>query len=343
MSQPAFKPSFQYTLTVLTGAEKGTVYRLMSKTATIGRGTDNDIVISSDPKSSRKHASISFTDNGVEIFDDSQKNKIYVDKKLTKRATLNNNAIIQLGDTQFQFKVLTNQSMVPSQSFANQKNGLLTPALPPQNSVLSEAPQEQNKLGHVGGIDAAPQSHRNKARKGNKLFFYSLVTILGVFGYLLLSDTKKASDENTRIRTELEIEKDIKEAKRKSDALRKQNEKSGKNTQQYKQAQSNFVQGFRDYRKGQFERSIVSFRACLALFPAHSLCKRYEMLARKKFNELIQYEMNLGKQYLDQNQFQACKAAFKNVIVMVKDPNNIIYKEAMKNFELCQQNTEGRF
>jgi hypothetical protein len=103
------------------------------------------------------------------------------------------------------------------------------------------------------------------------------------------------------------------------------------------------VRGFRDYRKGQYERSMVSFQACLALNPEHVLCNRYIRLSQRKFDELVQNQVVLGRKYRDQNQYQACRASFRNVMVMVKDANSKIYQEAKANYDACNAFVEGRY
>ena len=110
-----------------------------------------------------------------------------------------------------------------------------------------------------------------------------------------------------------------------------------------RQAQENYVRGFRDYNGGQYERALISFQACLALNPEHTLCNRYLRLSQRKFNEVVQYHMVLGRSYRDQSQFKACRAAFRNVMVMVKDASSTTYKEAKANYEACNSFVEGRF
>ena len=93
----------------------------------------------------------------------------------------------------------------------------------------------------------------------------------------------------------------------------------------------------------QFERALEAFQACLALDPNHVLCNRYMRLSQRKFNEMIQYYVLLGRKYRDQNQFASCRSAFRNVMVMVKDANNETYKLAKANYEACNAFVEGRF
>ena len=117
----------------------------------------------------------------------------------------------------------------------------------------------------------------------------------------------------------------------------------GLNTKEFKEAQSNYIKGFRDYKKGQYERAISSFHACLSLYPKHLLCQRYQKLSYKKHEELIQYNMMLGKKYFDQGQYQACRSTFRNAMIMISDRSSKVYKEATANYKLCRLKTEGQY
>jgi tetratricopeptide (TPR) repeat protein len=163
-----------------------------------------------------------------------------------------------------------------------------------------------------------------------------------VGGYLILSDTKKKKEE-FGLRTEQQMNADIESANKIKEARENENAKRLDTAPTARQAQENYVRGFRDYRKGQYERALESFQACLALDPSHVLCNRYLRLSQRKFNEMVQYYVLLGRKYRDQNQFASCRAAFRNVMVMVKDANNETYKLAKANYEACNAFIEGRF
>lgn len=104
-----------------------------------------------------------------------------------------------------------------------------------------------------------------------------------------------------------------------------------------------FVQGFRDFKKGQYESSLAHFQNCLALDPSHTLCTRYISLARKKIEELIQYNMITGRKYLDQKQYQACSSTFENAMILIGDPSSNLYREAKENNKFCESMKKESF
>ncbi len=108
-------------------------------------------------------------------------------------------------------------------------------------------------------------------------------------------------------------------------------------------AQSQYVKGFRDFKKGQYERGALHFQRCLAFEPNNKLCNRYLLLSKKKIQELIQFNVTLGRKYKDQKQYKACGSAFRNVAFLIKNKNDKIYQEAIANEKICQSMVEGNF
>ena len=161
-------------------------------------------------------------------------------------------------------------------------------------------------------------------------------------GIWLFSGTAAKKKANA-LRSEQQIQQEIEEANKLRDAAEKMSLKRVDGTVTARQAQENYVRGFRDYQKGQYERALFSFQACLALNPEHILCNRYLRLGQRKFDELVQSEMVLGMKYRDQNQYKACRSSFRNVMVMVKDANSQVFQQAKANYEACDALVEGRF
>ena len=110
-----------------------------------------------------------------------------------------------------------------------------------------------------------------------------------------------------------------------------------------KQAQMNYLKGFRDYQQGNYKRSLPFFNSCLSLVPNHPLCIRYHILAKRKFNEMVEYNVKLGNQYRRQNQLKECHQAFKTVVNMIDDKNDVIYKDAKKQMNICGAELGGKY
>lgn len=302
--------------TVLNGAMKGSVRMMNLSQFTIGRSSDCEFVITNDPKCSRRHALV-MTD-GVQCFIQSlnENNPISVNSQEAEKARLVDGDVVTIGETQIQFNVTSFPAVQA-----------------PHPSYAQVAPRS-----------SPPRTGRSSSRKaqgsGNKrLLIYGGLAL--VVAWVFLDSPKKKKE--LELRTEQQIQADIEAANKLKDISDQQAMKRLDGSLTSQQAQENYVRGFRDYKKGQYERALVSFQACLALNPEHVLCNRYLRLAQRRFNELVQYQIVLGRKYRDQNQYKACRSAFRNVMVMVKDANNASYKEAKANYEACNSLVEGRF
>lgn len=304
-------PAAEFTLLVVNGPDKGTMYKLMGTEVTIGRGNDNDIVLAQDPKCSRKHATIRLTSEGYVVEDVSGKNKVWVNGREVSSSPLHPSTVFMIGTTELRFDIV----------------GLKSP------TNLQVAP---DYIPDIRSEPSRPKRKKSSPLNGRILLYGGVAAVL----YFLLSPSSKKAEESV-LRTEQQVEAEIEIAKKLQEEAEKK--KMGKNNLPFEEAQGSYVRGFRDYKKGQFGSAMESFQACLSLYPEHVLCNRYLRLSQRRFNELVQYHMILGRKYREQNQYSACAAAFRNVMMMVRDTNSTAYKEAKANFDACRSYVEERF
>lgn len=316
--------------TVLNGPMKGAVQEITRHAMVIGRSSDCDIVIVNDPKCSRKHAKVELTSHGFEIQSLSSSNALKVNGESVQSTVLEDGDVIGIGDTELQFNVVLG---VPPVVARDRRSPL---QIVPANTAQPVSPYDYTK--------PAPNTPRPKARGGsNKGRFYLYGGVLLVVAFLFTGSPLKKK-KVIPIRTQEQIDQDIESARKLQEAAEELRRKSNQNPSfEMRQAQENYVKGFRDFRKGQYERALESFQACLSLAPDHVLCNLYLRLSQRKFDELIQYQMVLGRQYRDQEQYRPCRAAFRNVMVMVRNPSSTLYKEAKANFDACNSFVEGNF
>lgn len=314
--------------TIISGPLSGSKIRMTRAQFSIGRSQECDLSLPNDPKVSRKHAEVYWAGNCFHIRSLVSQNPVLINGKPISDSEIHAGTIIQLGESKLKFDEPGGELAVPH----------------PRNHIAAVPP-----MGMPPGFpQAAPRPQPNKVPKRNsssgfnkkRLIIYGT---LGLLAWWLFTDSGSNKKDPFAIRTEKEIEADIQEARELQELAEKTRADRLNPTIAERNAQEHYVKGFRDFRKGQFERSISSFQACLALDPDHPLCNRYLKLSHKKFGELIQYYMVLGRKYRDQNQFRECRSAFRNVMVMVKDPSNPIYKEAKSNYTACNSLVEGRF
>jgi tetratricopeptide (TPR) repeat protein len=291
---------------------KGVVKLISQAQFSIGRSTDCEFVVVNDPKCSRKHAVINVTLQGCEVISQAEGNPCLVNGQEALRQVLKDGDVLTLGETEIQYNATAR----------------------PQMSVVRNASPAHTVY---GGQPARRKKNKQSATPRLLIYF-----VLGIFALFLMLPSK-SKKKTIDLRTEQQIQNDIEAATKLKEVADATAIKRMDTTVNGRQAQENYVRGFRDYKKGQYERALVSFQACLALNPDHVLCNRYIRLAQRRFDELIQVQMVLGRKYRDQNQLKACRASFRNVMVMVKDSNSPAFKEAKANYDACDAFVEGRF
>ncbi|HLW01758.1 MAG TPA: FHA domain-containing protein [Ktedonobacterales bacterium] len=95
------------SITFLTGPLAGKTFRITQAVTTIGRESDNDLVVKGDLKVSRHHAQLSWRDGSWTVENRSQKAKLLVDQQSVQQAAIQNGAVIGLGaETTFRFVTL---------------------------------------------------------------------------------------------------------------------------------------------------------------------------------------------------------------------------------------------
>ena len=318
--------------TVISGSMQGSVRLMNMPTFTIGRSPECQFIVVNDPKCSRRHADVTWTEQGYEIVSLNDNNQVQVNGREVNRAILSDNDVVTVGQTEVQFNLTTASPVSPPRHKTEIR--LVTPgdAIP---SNITGASRSYST--------SASQTRRTPPKKKTNPMMLVVYVVVALLVLLLFATPSAKKKAELALRNEQQIQADIDTANKLNEAAQKTPNRRIDQSLTARQAQENFVRGFRDYRKGQFERSLDSFQACLALDPGHTLCNRYIRLAQRRFDELVQSNIVLGRKYRDQNQFEACRAAFRNVMVMVKDPTSAIYREAKANYEACNSLMEDRF
>src|SRR5690242_18599636 len=98
----AKQPKELARLKVVQGPDFGTIYVLLDPKLTIGRGEENDIILS-DLKCSRVHAEISLSNGEWLIQDKGSANGIFYDGRSVRKTLLKPSDIFVLGETTLEF------------------------------------------------------------------------------------------------------------------------------------------------------------------------------------------------------------------------------------------------
>jgi pSer/pThr/pTyr-binding forkhead associated (FHA) protein len=317
------KPAF-LRLTIDSGAQKGRSFVTQGNRVSIGREEGNDIVISTDTKMSRKHVEIVLNNGAYVIRNLSQKNVMWVDEQEVREHVIQKKFKLQVGESVF----IVDPDAKPKLAVATASAPVVPP--PPQ------APRG-------GGAFAQPSVSRPLPVDSKKMNFYIVVGIIALGLVWLLSGENTDKKKPTELRTRDQVLMDLEKSEEAIRNIEKKQVDAGQQSLQYKTAQEHYIKGFRDYRQGQFARAMSSFQAALSFYPQHELARKYLTLSRRKFDELVQFNMIQGKRYKGKNNYRLCKSAYANVMIMLKDPSDPIYREAKQFYNECSLLFEGKF
>jgi len=307
-------------LVIHSGPDKGVSYRLVSQKVSIGRDPDNDIVLN-DNRCSRHHCLITIQNGQIFAQDVGSKSGIYLNGNKFNEVMIPVNQQFQIGDTLLSLKLSGQETQNPVQT---------------KQSTSVRA----SYSGPVLGGAAAPAA---RPLKNSKSVFYGLVGLVFILFLWVITQGPKSSQKDYGLRTQQQIEEDIQNTQKRKDEIFRQKMAQGVFNTQASEAQASYIQGFRDFREGNYNRAIQSFTAALALNPDHQLAQKYKRLAEKKLDELIQFAMLEGKRYYDQNKFELARAAYRNVLINLNDPNNKVYQEAKARLQEVELLLKGRY
>ncbi len=325
-SVPVQSPVQALLLVILSGSDKGVAYRLVSQKISVGRDPDNDIVLN-DTKCSRHHCVITISNDQIIARDVGSKSGIFINGQRFEETAIQLNQPFQVGETTLCLRWTGGPEQ--QHSSALQSRGTSVPG----NRV---GPQQMTVMG--GAVTRGPTT-----QKSSRSAFYGIIAVVGILVIFALTTSPKKTNQNYGLRTEAQIEEDIQNAQKRKDDIFREKMAQGVFNNQAGEAQAAYIQGFRDFREGHYNRAIQAFTATLALNPEHALGQKYKRLAEKKLDELVHYNMREGKRAYDQNKFELAKSAYRNVLIELNDPNNKTYQEAKERLQEVELLLKGRY
>ncbi len=279
---------------------------------TFGRDTSNDLVINTDPYVSMFHAVFYRTQGVWCVKNLSDKNAPTVNGKPIADVQLPASGVFSVGKVRIEFEVIGHTSNVTSAPAQEVRS--------PARNIRSERPMQASL----------------RTKKNNPLILWTVIAILILAVIYFWTEKEVQKKKKIGLRSEIEVAQDLEKSEKAVSEWNAEIEKKGLNTPQYKKAQEHYMKGFRDFRQGQFARSIQSFQAALAFYPDHLGARRYLNLAQVRLDELTQFHMNLGRQYRDKGNYTYCANHFKNVLRLLQTENEALYNEANTYMKECQ-------
>jgi pSer/pThr/pTyr-binding forkhead associated (FHA) protein len=315
-------------LKVVQGPDYGTTYVITGTRVTIGRGDDNDIVIS-DLKASRRHAQVVVSSGKWVVQDLGSANGILYNNKVVRNSEIKTKDVITVGETTLEFYNVDSGTVLlvsPPRSLAEIQNDQA--AFEQQkNKVRSLG----NLLGPTPGIDPSPMS--GPAQKMNQQNFKVLA--LGglaviVFFFLEVDDkgSKKSKGPNRKPDSIAEVTP-VEQAK--SDLG-----EAGRHAERF------FRLGFREYREKNYLRARSHFETVLQVQPSHYLARIYLTNANKAIEDEIKTSLANGKKSLDSGNIKQAKGHFEYVMrLLYRDQSNPNYIEAKDQLDKANSELGG--
>ncbi len=314
--------SASFFIEIINGKNKGSRFQIVSKKVSIGRSKNNDIVLD-DPKVSRNHAALYITPEGLQAICLNPERKIFVGKQDVKNAILELPSIILIGNTKLKATMTSN---MPSH---------LPIPVPPSNLQTGSLQNLQSNTLQNNNQLMTFQNEVNHSSSSKKMNFYIIIGIAGLLMYFLFSSKPKKEEEKGLVTSEQQ-EKQLASIQEKVQAIYTIRNNKGRNTKQYKEAESLFIQGLRDYREQNYLRAMSYFNGALAIFPQHVLSQRYLQKSRTKQDKLIQLNLLAANRHYEHKQYRQAMASYGQILLLVQDRTNKIYREAAGRREECE-------
>ncbi len=340
------RTGFKFMIAVRSGPDAGAVYQLLPPRVSIGRDPSTNNVVVNDPKVSRSAALIEFAPEDITITDLSGRGNLWVNGQPGERLSIKGGDIIRVGNSELAFVVeamILPDANLPALQGRNDQGGGLALA----GDAGPMARQRQGGMGggpNVGGAAAPRSSNSSRAKKNSRGPFYIIVGL--IFAGLIYAGTSEQSAKklDKGLRTTSEIEKEITETDaRIAEVAKKRTFRTEEEKTRFEEAQKHYIEGFRDYQKGNYTRAMRSFETARAIDPEHVLSRRYYRQAEKQRDEAVTALLLEGRRYREKNMYARCTAAIEKALVMMANKDDVKYKQAESMKKECDLLKENRF
>lgn len=382
---PVIGIALKYKVIFQRGPLAGQSFVFERPTVSLGRGSENDLVLANDLRASRQHAEIRYEDGVLKIFNTSTKNFIVVNGNEEESAILESGSVVLVGESEFRLEISAAEPVkaVAKKEIEEPKTKLIvvevntppaprpisemqppylqptaTTPIPPVSSMPPASPMAgplANPLpNQMANAYLPPRSSHSAPPRGMpshnfskesplsnpRVRFYAIIGVVAIAGFWFFTSGGAKKKELTfrfpeQIERDLEASREeIKEFSARRDRL---------DNVQYRRAQENYIRGFRDYKQGNYGRARESFQVVLNLDPDNELAKRYYHLSKVKFDEMVKFHMLQGNRYREKKNWRMCRSSYFNVMTMVNNPQDPLFKEAKQYLDQCSLAQQGTY
>lgn len=183
----------------------------------------------------------------------------------------------------------------------------------------------------------------SKPVKENNTLRYILIAVLVVGGgfYFTSPQGPRNVAKLDNFETESTSQRRLDSLDESIEALDKKFKESMYYSETGKNIESIYIQGKRDFDRGQFFYARDAFGAVLSLEPSHAQARRMLRLSQQYADDLLERQFKDGLASKDVGRFEVCISAMKNIINLTNDPSSARYKEAQKVAAECELLKKG--
>jgi pSer/pThr/pTyr-binding forkhead associated (FHA) protein len=320
-------------LRVRKGSDAGSTFVLFQLPVSIGRGEENEVVIS-DLKASRKHATISREPKGRWfIQDNGSANGILYKERSERQFLIQHQSVFTVGQTEFEFVFADLLSELQPKNdrtralspFGSKAPAVSAPAINPltglpmagRPSVPNYASSPKVSTSHSGG---------GESDKKKNLMIAGAAMLAFVLFFSQEQVAKKKKNQKAPI-----VKRDLAsllpplEVGERVDA-----------------AESIFRSGFREYREKNYLRAKTLFETVLQVSPGHPLAEKYLQEAEHAISDDIQFHLKKGRQELNTGRLRTAKGHYETVIRLhFRTPNSPEAIEARDQLQIIRGKMKG--
>lgn len=301
---------------MVQGPDFGAIYVITGPKASVGRGEENDIVLS-DLKASRIHAVVIQGPGGKwRVKDQGSANGIALNSKPTQEAEIHFHDVVKMGETTLEFVSSDVETKI-----------LRAPARSPEK-VQADQNKFQTAIDRVNQSFSlfSGRSTASAVAPSNKKPFIYIVGALGL-GLLLLGDPGKSSKSVSKTNGK-DPERDLASFLPAPDFN--------------KAAETIFKDGLREYFVHNYGRARTQFETVLQISPGHILATLYLENCNKAVEEEVKVNLEGGKKSFEAGKFRDAKGHFETVMrLLYRDQANPAFVEARDQFDKLVKAIKG--
>jgi len=306
-------------LKVVYGPDLGVVFVISGNQVSIGRGDENDIVLT-DLKTSRRHAEFFFANNQWSVKDAGSANGITHNGKKTKGAVLKTNDTVTLGETTIEFVSPEAGTQVLRALPRNLEE------IQAEQAAFSAQKKRVQALAEFGPPRRVAAPAAAAKTQGNPRVIV-LVAVAGIAAYLILgsNDTKPV----------------VKKAKTPEKSLASYLPPSDSGPVN-KSAEVFFRSGFREYRQKNYLRARTQFETVLQIAPGHALAQLYLDNCTKAIDEAVKFDLDQGRKDYEGGSLKQAKLHYESILrLLYRDQSNPSYVEAKDQLGVVTKEMSG--